>query len=369
MKILITHLKPLKNIGGIETYGVNLINNLKGDIYFLHSKRNHSNKIRKEKIGNKIVKVLEYEMPWVSVNKKYQYPILHQKAYSDKLKEFINCYGDFDLIICLHSIFPEPSSKVSKGKIIFIMPSCNRAWFKKIKNEAPKEEAKTWKIHIKIERRILANPKIKVIILSKFMKQLLKKSYPKINAKLKVVYPGVAVKLRYQKKTLDVLSVARLDPIKNFPAFLKVASILPNRKFIIVGEGLDRQRLEKIISEKDIRNVRLVGGKKDPSNYYASAKVFVLTSKYESFGLVLIEAMAYGLPCIAFKPNGKKIETASKEIIKNGETGFLVKDEKEMASKITLLLNDGRLRERLGINARKEARKYNWKKTCRSLLL
>ena len=78
--------------------------------------------------------------------------------------------------------------------------------------------------------------------------------------------------------------------------------------------------------------------------------------------------MASGLPCIAFKPDGKKIITASDEIITDGKTGFLVKDEKEMAEKIDLLLSNEKLREKMGKVARKGAEKYSWEKCAEEIL-
>jgi len=94
-------------------------------------------------------------------------------------------------------------------------------------------------------------------------------------------------------------------------------------------------------------------------NLYLSADVFILPSRFETWGDVLLEAMAYGLPCISVY--GQPME----EIIIHGETGFLVQpeNENELSAAINDLAQNPELRERMGEAARKlVSEKYTWER-------
>ncbi|MCK5149436.1 glycosyltransferase family 4 protein [Candidatus Pacearchaeota archaeon] len=171
-----------------------------------------------------------------------------------------------------------------------------------------------------------------------------------------------------KNKIYDVLTIANFDPRKGIDKLIKTAKF-SKANFIVLGDGTLREDYTKLISKFKLKKkIKLLGKKKNVSDYLKKSKIYVLPSRYESFGLVLLEAMASGLPCIAFKPDGEKIITASDEIIKNGETGFLVKDEKEMAEKIDLLLSDDELREKMSKEAYKESKKYSSKKEVEKIL-
>lgn len=121
-----------------------------------------------------------------------------------------------------------------------------------------------------------------------------------------------------------ILSVARLAKQKNFPlllhAFLKLRQQL-DAKLIIVGEGSERQTLEKLIEELGLeQDVSLAGESKNPWSYMSRADVFVLSSEEEAFGLVLVEAMACGLPIVATDA----IAGGPRSILSDNQYGLLV---------------------------------------------
>ena len=104
---------------------------------------------------------------------------------------------------------------------------------------------------------------------------------------------------------------------------------------------------------------------------YAESSIFVLSSRYEGFGMVLIEAMSFGIPCISFDCN-----YGPSDIIKNNEDSFLIKngDEKDFAKKLQLLMKDESLRKEMGEKARKNVERFlpenvvkNWDELFRSL--
>jgi len=140
-------------------------------------------------------------------------------------------------------------------------------------------------------------------------------------------------------------------------------------ELLIIGDGTEKIKLRQLTKKLNLnKKVKFLGFQKNPEKYLQQSSVFVLASDYEGFGHVFLEAMASGLPCIAFKPNQKKIITASNEIIQDNKTGFLVKNEKEMIEKINLLLENKSLRNKIGKQARKQVEKYSWKKTAQKIL-
>ena len=94
---------------------------------------------------------------------------------------------------------------------------------------------------------------------------------------------------------------------------------------------------------------------KDIANRYAESSIYAMTSRYEGFGLVLVEAMACGVPCVSFA-----CECGPAEIISDGEDGCLVPtgDIDALAAKILMLMQDDRLRKSMGQKARDNVARF-----------
>ncbi len=120
-----------------------------------------------------------------------------------------------------------------------------------------------------------------------------------------------------------VLGIGRLMEQKDFKTFLKAAKIISQSRsvrFLILGEGEKRPDLEHYILRNNLtETVQLVGFVDEPFRYLKAASAFVLSSQWEGFGNVLVEAMIMGVPVISTDcPHGPR------EILNGGEFGHLV---------------------------------------------
>ncbi len=148
-----------------------------------------------------------------------------------------------------------------------------------------------------------------------------------------------------------VVAVGRLHPQKGFGylirAFAAVRNALPC-KLIILGQGPQRRELEELITSLDLSDdVALVGFQANPYNYMRRATVFALSSLYEGFGIVLVEALALGVPVVA-----TRCPVGPEEIVSDGLTGVLVPpaDEGALAEALLRVLRDAELRRKLSTN-------------------
>lgn len=184
--------------------------------------------------------------------------------------------------------------------------------------------------------------------------------------KVRVVYNAVDKQLCNEPIPHNVLTVGmagRINRWKGQKLFVDAAEVVhkefPNVKFNIAGDvysGEDflREDLINYIKQKDLTDtVVLLGQVNDMQDFYRNIDIFVLPSiQPEPFGLVVIEAMEYGLPVIATNHGGPT------EIIDDGNDGFLVdfKDANEMASRIMELIRNPE--ERTTIGQRGKEKKY-----------
>jgi phosphatidylinositol alpha-mannosyltransferase len=159
-----------------------------------------------------------------------------------------------------------------------------------------------------------------------------------------------------------ILWVGRLDPQKGFPvavrAFERLAGELPDLWFVVAGEGRDRSTLGELALE--VRERVVVLGSVDRGRlprYHAAADVLVSPAvAQESFGIVLVEAMAAGLPVVATGIPGYR------EVVDDGVEGLLVppRDSVALAAALRRVLEDHELSKALGEAGRARARRYSW---------
>lgn len=166
-----------------------------------------------------------------------------------------------------------------------------------------------------------------------------------------------------------VLTVGRLEKEKSLDFLIKSFAIAnktcPDIAFVIVGEGHDKQKLRKLADSLGVNNkVYFIGNVafKDMPKVYAGAGLFIFSSRTETQGMVVSEAMAAGLPVVVVE------DEAFDDVITNGVNGFLVKKDKNVfARKIENVLNNGDLRLTLGNNAKKSAIRFSIHSTTKIL--
>jgi len=150
-----------------------------------------------------------------------------------------------------------------------------------------------------------------------------------------------------------VAGVGRLDAQKDFPTFLRAAAMIaaevPDVDFLVVGEGGERAALEALARRLGLgARVVFTGLRHDVPRLLAAVDVFALTSLYEGFPNVLLEAMATGAVAVATDVGG------CRELVTSGETGLLVppRAPAAVAAAVGRVLRDPALARRLATAAR-----------------
>lgn len=149
-----------------------------------------------------------------------------------------------------------------------------------------------------------------------------------------------------------LISVGRLSREKAYEDLLDVFKIIhekePSWRLDIIGDGAQKNLLgDRIYAEGWTDCVKLHGfqDKTYINDLLSKSSIYLMSSVTESFGIVLIEAMSHGLPCVAFDS-----AEGSTELIENGKNGFLIsyRNKEEYAKKVLELMHDKKERVRLG---------------------
>lgn len=166
---------------------------------------------------------------------------------------------------------------------------------------------------------------------------------------------------------IALLYVGRLSGEKNLDVLVEAMTLLNQKyinqiKLVLTGDG----PMKESLVENNPGNFVFTGylHKEDLYEAYASCDLFTFPSSFETFGNVVLEAHASGLPCVGVNEGGVK------DIIVDGVTGLLSKskDPKDFAEKIEQLLLNPKLRERMAKEASKHALKYDWNQVFDDLM-
>lgn len=223
-----------------------------------------------------------------------------------------------------------------------------------------------------------------VLPVSSLVKDELLKLYNIPKSKLHVIHPGVSLErfssvnredFRYEIRQrhglsledVVVLFVSMNFELKRLDLLLKSIAAMVDRekdnsnlKLMVVGKG-DEKRFETMARNLGISNrVIFVGVTRDVEKYYLAADIFAMPSRFDTFGLVVLEAMAAGLPVIISHSVG------ARDLVEQGVNGFVLSNDPSISEIVTSLtmMMDREKRILMGKNGRRIALRYSWEKTA-----
>lgn len=224
--------------------------------------------------------------------------------------------------------------------------------------------------------RYLSRPIFRFIAISQEMARVMEAANASIRGRIAVVYNGVDIaridaapvgeletlEPRLPGSRFRVGVVGRLEYQKGIDLFIEVAACLSRARddveFVIVGDGSLRQDLEQLARGRNVADrLTFLGFRTDALSVLKTLDLFLFTSNYEPFGLVIVESMAAEVPVVAAACPG-----AVAEIISNNVNGLIVdsRDPAEIAEAVDCLLNDDARRRSFIIMARESVgRQFN----------
>jgi sugar transferase (PEP-CTERM/EpsH1 system associated) len=232
------------------------------------------------------------------------------------------------------------------------------------------EHGRHWPDRLRIKRamvnQMLSLTTVAYTAVSEFTRQSLV-DYEKIRGKnIELIYNGIELngihdhmghrqrirrELGLNEEDLLVLSIGRMDPIKDFAslirAFAPIAPEFPRAHLWIAGDGDEsyKQQLIGLVAELGLQdNVKLLGARRDVDALLCACDLYALSSITEAASMTILEAMAAGRPVVATRTGGNP------ELVIDGQTGRLVPvgNVAAMSEAIRVLLKDTSLRERMG---------------------
>lgn len=190
--------------------------------------------------------------------------------------------------------------------------------------------------------------------------------------KISVLYNSSQIRklpeLKPKDNVLRIGFIGRVVKLKRIQYLVALATHLKHKgindfEIMIVGDGPERQKLEDFAKDGKVADkVKFLGFRTDIEQLYNQFDLFVLPSEEEALSLALIDAGMCGIPSLAFDVGGNS------EIIKHGETGFIVNSVDELKEKTMLLYQDESLRQKMGEKAAEFTSIFNEENHRNSLL-
>ncbi len=143
-------------------------------------------------------------------------------------------------------------------------------------------------------------------------------------------------KLNLPKEKTIILSIGNFIPLKNLEKLIDNVISIPNCELLLIGEGELKQHFETKIKNNDVAHkIKLIPrqGRDELKQYYKVSDVFVFPSNRDTFGYVVLEALASGLPVVCSKNAG------ASSIIQDGENGFVVNPKDDFTNEISAVIS------------------------------
>ncbi|MBU0727811.1 glycosyltransferase [Patescibacteria group bacterium] len=220
----------------------------------------------------------------------------------------------------------------------------------------------------------------KIITVSSKLRDIALNAFPFCNDKIFVINNGIPIEAitrnecqsRDGCKRKTIISVSFLTPAKGIDLNLKAISVLikkyPSIKYVVIGDGLEMEKLKRLIIDLGLNGCVEFLGQLDHNETMkkiAESDIFSLPSWNEGFGVVYLEAMAFGKPVIACAGEGIT------DVIEHGKNGFLVKpkDVEDLVKTIDYILSNPEECKKIGKLAQQTViENYTWKKNAERTL-
>jgi len=269
-------------------------------------------------------------------------------------------------LVHLHLIHP-PYSFITQLNIPLVV-TVHGLNSMKVKGSYPKSDYLNFRFFLypHFEKKALRRA-TKIINVSNWTKQ---KSDSLIGPNSKTTYipNGIAFEKYSSIKLKDIkhpsiFFAGRLVKLKNVDLLIKSLSIIkginPNIHLYVAGDGPQYEKLRLLSVELNVdKNITFLNfiSEDEMLEMYASADIFVLPSKFENCPMVLLEAIASGIPVVASNVGGIP------QILDNGKYGLLAEPEspEDFAQKIITLIKNPGLRDELSIKGKQRAKEYSW---------
>lgn len=213
---------------------------------------------------------------------------------------------------------------------------------------------------VDISRKLGARFADCTVVLGKQDKENYEKNLKYIK-KIETIYNPIALDLSGNADITKkrIIAIGRLEKQKGFDLLIeiwrKLENGFPEWTLDIYGEGSLHNELQNKIDIYDLKQINLCGYTSNVEHELLNSSIFALTSRYEGFGLVLIEAQAKGVPCISFNCN-----EGPQEIIDDGVNGYLIEKENidEFVEKLGVMMREESLRKEFSANTKKDLSKF-----------
>jgi len=324
----------------------------------------------------------DYKVPNLIIHKKpmiekpFWFQILSNTYYNTKYAKKIKEKENINVV---HSQGSE-----SLFCDVLTMHSCHKAWTKYYRSWDIVRNIRglihpTNRIILSIEKKVIEKGSRKIIAVSEGVKREILENYNVPEEKITVIPNGVDLEefkpdKRKRNKIREMYKINNNEIVimfsghefkrKGLEFIIKALPFVKGEvKLLVVGKD-STDYYKKLASKLGISDrIIFTGFVPDISEYYAASDIFVFPTAYEAFSLATLEAVASGLPILATKVNG------TEELIKEGYNGFFImRNPRDIAEKINILVEDENLRKQMSKNARKTAEKYSWDEVAKKTL-